>query len=129
MTENDPKQGDRNLHRRLVVDYQETELSKAHDEPKTIDVEVASKNETEEPTPHSRGGGWVFPAIIMLVIAAWCAYDGFYKMVPGEKYKLFNQIAAVVLGLGGIGLLVWEGMRPRGTEQHSRDQADTEKKE
>lgn len=109
---------------------------------------AAEKSESEEqesqPTPsrQSRGGGWIFPAVILLVFAAWCAYDGFYVShrqeatggpggtavrpggtepgAPGgeaaEKsggYVLFNQICAIVLGALGLGLLVYEGLRPR----------------
>ena len=71
----------------------------------------------QEPSPKTRraGGGMIFPALIILVIAAWCVKDGFITPDPTGEYVLFNKVSAVVLGLGGIGLLAYELLRPTGT--------------
>ena len=81
---------------------------------------MSDRNESDktdrESSPKVRraGGGMIFPALIILVIAAWCFRDGFIK-VDATNSPLFNQVCAIVLGLGGIGLLAYELLRPAAT--------------
>ena len=75
--------------------------------------------------PRRAGGGMIFPALIVLVIAAWCVKDGFITPDPTGEYVLFNKVSAVVLGIGGTALLVYELLRPTGTPE--ADESDSHK--
>ena len=79
------------------------------DERKPEGVEGES---SQQPESTRRGGGMIFPAIVILVLAAWCFRDGFLKP-DATSSPLFNRIGAVVLGLGGLGMLGYELLRPR----------------
>jgi hypothetical protein len=72
----------------------------------------------------SRTGGWLFPAIIILVMALWCAKDGYITPDPTGEHVFFNQVAAVVLGVVGLGLLAFELLRPRSAPPDDESQKD-----
>ena len=98
---------------------------------------VTSKSATGET------GRWAFIVVITLIVAAWCAYDGFFK--EDVEYKSFNKTAAVVAGIAAVASfvkLVWaatltieagdEGLRVRGRRPipwSSFTQADTSRLE
>ena len=70
----------------------------------------------QEPSGQAKSGGavggWLFPAIILLVIGGWCFKDGFITP-KATTSPLFNKVGSIVLGLGGLVLLVYELLRPR----------------
>ena len=74
------------------------------------------KDGGQEPDAQAKSGGavggWLFPAIILLVIGGWCFKDGFITP-DATSSPMFNKVGAVVLGLGGLALLVYELLRPR----------------
>ena len=81
--------------------------------------EVKPDVSTQTPEPESkpkadRSGGWLFPAIIILVIAGWCIKDGFITP-DATSSPTFNKVGGVVLGIGGLALLIRELLRPRTT--------------
>lgn len=82
--------------------------------------ETPEPGEMPEKTPEAEqeegggGGGMLFPAIIILVLGAWCVKDGF--ITPGATDSpRFNQVAGILLGIGGLAMLVYEMLRPRST--------------
>ncbi len=54
----------------------------------------------------------LFPAIVILVIAAWCVKDGFITP-DATSSPVFNRVGAVALGIGGLAMLAYELLRPR----------------
>ena len=78
------------------------------------DQESPEPSDTQEAPQAGRGGGggMLFPAIIILVIAAWCIKDGFITP-DATSTPVFNRVGAVVLGLGGLAMLAYELLRPR----------------
>ena len=74
--------------------------------------EADERGEDQEEAKRDRGGGMLFPAIIILVIGAWCVKDGFITP-DATSSPTFNKVGAVVLGIGGLAMLVYELLRPR----------------